>query len=414
MSGDDTHWAPTRREYVRYGSAVVGGGLLAGCTSGNEANEESGASTGTADASTATEGRTNSMATAGDAYSVTMEPMGTVEFDAVPERWVAYKSGYGDMGISLGLGDGLVGTDRPRESFALLDERFYSQLPGVELDFDDVTNVRADGETIDKEIFYEVDADLHLMDPNLPIVYFDWSDEDVTEISRNVAPFFGNFIRRGRDDSWGESYRSYTLYEAFEKVSQVFRRQERYDAFERLHAEVQSRIDDALPPVAERPSIALMNGGSDPANGTFYAMDPTAPGYEMKQYRDLGIKNAFEGVETGQYGETDYETLLEVDPEIIVFHWGVTYERDAFREQFIAPMLEDDVAQELTAVREENLYPGGTAEQGPTINLFQTEMLAQQQYPEEFGEFPGLGETPGKEGQLFDRERVAGIITGDN
>ncbi|MDS0293738.1 ABC transporter substrate-binding protein [Halogeometricum luteum] len=414
MAKDETHWVPTRREYVRYGGAVVGGGLLAGCTGGNESNESSGAST-SVDASAATEAgtETGSATTGDDSYSVAMEPAGTVEFDAVPERWVAYKSGYGDMGISLGVGDGLVGTDRPSESFALLAKRFYSQLPGVELDFGDVANIRADGEAVDKEIFYEVDADLHLMDPNLPVVYFDWSDGDVAEVSRNVAPFFGNFIRRARDDAWGESYRSYTLYEAFEKVSRVFRRRERYDAFERLHEEVQSRIDDALPPVAERPSIALMNGGSDPANGTFYAMDPTAPGYEMKQYRDLGIKNAFEGVETGQYGETDYETLLEVDPEIIVFHWGVTYERDAFREQFVAPMLEDDVARELTAVREENLYPGGTAEQGPTINLFQTEMLAQQQYPEEFGEFPGLGETPEEEEQLFDRERVAGIINGE-
>ena len=239
----------------------------------------------------------------------------------------------------------------------------------------------------------------------------DLTESDVQEISENVGPFFGNFIRRARDDAWGDEYERYSLYEAFGKVAEVFQRTERYEAFATLHDEVQAKVDDALPPEDERPSIALMNGGSDPAKGVFYAMDPTAVGYEMKQYRDLGIQNAFEGVETGQYGKTDYETLLEVDPEIIVFHWGITYEQEAFESQFVEPLVNDEVGQELTAVQEGNLYPGGTAEQGPIINLFQTEMLAQQQYPEQFGEYPGLGETP--EQTLFDRQRVADIVSGE-
>ena len=38
MSDDDTNTteAPTRREYVKYGDAVVAGGALAGCTGGTE------------------------------------------------------------------------------------------------------------------------------------------------------------------------------------------------------------------------------------------------------------------------------------------------------------------------------------------------------------------------------------------
>ncbi|SEO37340.1 substrate-binding protein [Halogranum amylolyticum] len=253
------------------------------------------------DDSTTGSGET-SQQTAESSYAVTMEPMGAVEFEAVPESWVAYKTGYGDMGVALGIGDGVVGVDRPHESFRLLKERFYSQLPGFELDLDDTTNIRADG-------------------------------------------------------------------------------------------------------------IALMNGGSDPAKGVFYAMDPTAAGYEMKQYRDLGIRNAFDGVETGEFGRTDYETLLEVDPEIVVFHWGVTYEKDAFESRFVEPLVNHEVGKELTAVKEGNLYPGGTAEQGPVINLFQTEMLAQQQYPEQFGQYPGLGEIPDR--TLFDCQRVADIVTGE-
>ncbi|EJN60378.1 ABC transporter substrate-binding protein [Halogranum rubrum] len=403
----------TRRRFLRLSGGVAGSIALAGCT--GSSNGEGDESTTGADAestATTTTGETSEgTAESQSSYSVSMEPMGTVEFESVPETWVSYKSGYGDMGIALGVGAGLVGTDRPQESFRLLDERFYSQLPDFELDLSGTTNIRADGESIDKEVFYEVDADLHLMDPNLPKVYFDWDQTDVDEISENVAPFFGNFIRRPRDDAWGDEYERYSLYEAFEKVAQVFQRTERYEAFATLHEEVQTQVEDALPPESERPSIALMNGGSDPGKGVFYAMDPTTAGYEMKQYRDLGIKNAFEGVETGEYGKTDYETLLQVDPEIIVFHWGVTYEQEAFESRFTEPMVNDEVGQELTAVQEENLYPGGTAEQGPIINLFQTEMLAQQQYPEQFGEYPGLGDVP--EQTLFDRQRVADIVAGE-
>ncbi|MFC4356795.1 ABC transporter substrate-binding protein [Halobium salinum] len=405
----------TRRRFLTASGAIVGAGL-AGCTGSttdSPAAANGTAATGTTSATTgdeSTEGTTTDEGSADDgSYSVSMAPTGTVEFDAVPEEWVTYKTGYGDMGIALGMADGLVGLDRPEESLALLEERFYSQLPGFELDTDGITSIRSD-DAIDKEVFYELGADLHLMDPNLPLVYFEWDEADVEEVSETVAPFFGNFIRRPRDDAWGEEYAFYTLYEAFEKVSKVFRRGDRYEAFAEVHDGMHTRIADALSPESERPSVGLLNGGSDPSKGKFYAMDPTAKGYEMKQYRDLGIRNAFEGVETGEYGLVDWETLLEVDPEILIFHWGVTYPTDEFRSQFVDPMRNDDIGQRLTAVQEGNLYPGGTAEQGPIINLFQTEMLARQQYPDEFGEFTGFG-TP--EDPLFDRKRVADIVAGD-
>jgi iron complex transport system substrate-binding protein len=407
---------PRRRLLAGAGAAVTT--ALAGCAAGpgdDAAPTTDATATDAADPTAAgtTAGTGGSTTDAGTdpsgAYEVTMAPMGPTTFETVPEEWVAYKTGYGDMGIALGQAEGLAGIDRPGESLALLNDRFYSQL-GLDLSFEDVTNVRG-GESIDKEVFYEIDADLHLMDPNLPEVYFDWSEADVTEIEERVAPFFGSFVRRARDESWGESYEFYTLYEAFEKVAAVFRERERYEALAAVHDEMLGTVESALPPEDERPSIALLNGGSNPAEGTFYAMDPTAKGYEMKQYRDLGIRDAFAGVETGEFGETDWEGLLAVDPEIVVFHWGVTYPAEQFRERFVAPMEESEFADDLTAVREGNLYPGGTAEQGPIVNLFQTEMLAQQQYPDRFGAFPGLGETP--EEPLFDRERVADVVRGE-
>jgi iron complex transport system substrate-binding protein len=83
-----------------------------------------------------------------------------------------------------------------------------------------------------------------------------------------------------------------------------------------------------------------------------------------------------------------------------------------FVEEQRQKLREDSVASEVAAVKNDRIYPGGTAVQGPIVNMFQTEMAAKQLYPEEFGEWHGLGETPEGE-QLFDRQRVANIINGE-
>jgi iron complex transport system substrate-binding protein len=75
-------------------------------------------------------------------------------------------------------------------------------------------------------------------------------------------------------------------------------------------------------------------------------------------------------------------------------------------------MRQDNIGSELTAVQNDRVYRGGKNVQGPIINLFQTEVAAKQIYPEEFGEWKGLGNIPAGE-QLFDRQRVADIINGD-
>jgi len=80
-------------------------------------------------------------------------------------------------------------------------------------------------------------------------------------------------------------------------------------------------------------------------------------------------------------------------------------------------MRNHPVGSQLSAVQNDRVFAGGTHEQGPVMNLFNTEMLAKQFYPETFGEFRfttqeafgGLSETE----PLFDRQRVADIITGD-
>lgn len=67
---DDTlrHEGLTRREYVKYGGTIIGGGFLAGCA--GESSPENGDKTSDS---------------RGKSYSVAMSPMGEVEFDSVPK-----------------------------------------------------------------------------------------------------------------------------------------------------------------------------------------------------------------------------------------------------------------------------------------------------------------------------------------
>ena len=399
MSDSDdttTTEAPTRRDTIKYGGAVVGGGLLAGCTG----------QSGDGSASTTTE--TDS------GYTASIVPAGEVHFEDVPESWLVYNGGWADMAFALGQRDGFLTAGNMIPGFFF--DPFDLDVPSEE-ELTGLANWESGGWS--KEVFYELEPDVILMDPN----YMhgtgwddDWDESDTREIGENVAPFFGNNCRRRREF---HDYKLYSLYGAFERLSEAFQQQERYEAFATLHEEVQSEIQSRLPPESERPQVGLINGGSEPSKGKFYPLDTQDEGYEMKPYRDLDVASAFPDSMEG--GQIDYEQLLEVDPEIIVVHWGIgttgdtdSFSAAAFREQYVTPMEEDAVGSELTAVQEGNVYPGVYGEQGPIVNLLQTEMKAQQLYPEEFGEFDAeaFPEVP-RENQLFERKRVRDIVVGD-
>ncbi|WP_277553177.1 ABC transporter substrate-binding protein [Halobaculum limi] len=407
------HRPPTRREFAKYGSSIVAGGLLAGCTSGSDQTATS------TSADTVTETTTSA---ADSSYSVELFPVGEVEFESVPESVTTYSMAWADMVVSLGQADKL---QTNRLSGPTL---FYDPL---DIDYDnDWPPLWQDG-GMPKEVFYEHDPDVFFIDPNLIQAWdSNWDDSDIEEIESNVAPFFGCLNRRFRAEwqqEMGYPQRAPSMLEAFEKVGTVLDEQARVDAWLDLHADVQAELQSRLPDDPEPPSIGLINGGSSPGNGEFYVLYLEENGYEMKPYRDLGLvdADAFAGVETGQYGLTDYETLVEVDPDLILVHWGITtgsvtfggdgaFDADAFREQFVAPMEDHDVGSELTAVQEGRVLPGPTAEQGPLVNAFQTELTARLFYPEEFGavDLEAPLDVPEEE-QLFDRDRVRAILDGD-
>jgi iron complex transport system substrate-binding protein len=372
------HGRSTRREYVKYGSVVLSGSLLAGCTGGESTPESTPEPTDAPD----------------DSHSASMEPVGTVEFEDVPETWFPYTGDYADMGVALGQADGLTAIGIRRRFGA----HHYDELPGVSVDKSELTQLWQDG--TDKEIFFELDADVHVIDPNFMINRLQWSQADVDEIRENVAPFFGNTTFTQVYD-WHD-YRYYSMYEAFEKLATVFQERPRYEAFKGYHDEVISDVQERLP--SESPDVAVLVPADVPPEAFWpYRI---ASGTQSKHWNDLNAgdalaKNDVTDAQRGG-GRIDYEALLDIDPEVIAIRIPGEIDQTWVDENVTAHMRDHDVASELSAVQNDRVIYGGMTYQGPIIHLFQLEAAAQGLYPEEFG-----GE------ELFDRERVADIVTGD-
>ncbi|WP_050052279.1 ABC transporter substrate-binding protein [Halostagnicola sp. A56] len=265
--------------------------------------------------------------------------------------------------------------------------------------------IELNNEGIDKELLYSLDVDLHVFDPNfLTNRIKNLSKSDIEEIESRVSPFIGNTIF-SRQYSWHDGYPYYTMYEAFEKIAEVFQEQSRYQAFVDLHAEVLEKITNRVPSQSERPSVAtLMVASEEPDK--FYPFR-IEQGTGWKQWRDLGVKDglANTGIEsfTASRASMDYEGLFRADPDYIMIYGYEPMTQTEFRETFLTYFRNHDVASQLTAVQNGNVYRAGGFYQGPIINLKLTERAAQQIYPEEFS----------SDEQLFDRQRITDIVNGD-
>ncbi|QFU84829.1 ABC transporter substrate-binding protein [Natronorubrum aibiense] len=381
----ETTRTPTRRDTIKYGGAVVSGGLLAGCVGDSES------------APAATDGTTE-----GGPYTVSMEPVGEVTFESVPETWVAYTGGYADMAVALGQADGITGIGHAPRYYTSV----YDELPGVSVDRE---QLEANPEVRTKEQFYELDSDVHLYDPEMLINWFDWDQSDIDEIARNVGPFVGNLIFR-RSDNWHSDYRYYTLYEAFEKVAEVFQQRDRFEAFAEFHDEFIADIQTQLPAPDQRPNVFLtFEGSTEPEAFSPYRL--VDKGTSKKQWLDLGVGDVLAGTDienlsTTIRGKLDYEHLLEVDPDVILIRGHERKSASEFRDTVLAYMEDHPVGGKLRAVENGRVYRGGYLYQGPIQNLFLTERAAKQMYPDVFGDVTS-------DTELFDRERVADIINGE-
>ncbi|GGM70448.1 iron complex transport system substrate-binding protein [Halarchaeum rubridurum] len=373
-----------RRTFIGVGGATLGT-ALAGCT---------GSGDGGSTTSTSTNETTTATSTGDGSYTVSMEPVGDVTFDAVPETWVANNGSYADMGVALGL-------DAPKGLWLAnrWHTTYYDELEGVSVDTSDTISLYQDG--VSKERFYALDADVHVMDPNFLANRFKgWSEADVDEVVENVAPFFGNSIF-SRGYAWHEDYRYYTLYEAFETVAGLFGREERYEAFAALHDEFQNALTDVAPTSdAERPQVAVLWAtGDEPTSFLPYLVNE---GTSFKQWRDLNVRDALAETSVKDFhssrGSIDYETLLKIDPAYLLLRGHEDKTAAEFENTVVAFMQEHETASELTAVQNGDVYRGGPLYQGPISNLVLTERGARQLY--------------GYDEALFERERVADIVAG--
>jgi iron complex transport system substrate-binding protein len=399
MSDDttDTTEAASRRDYIKYGGAVVGGGLLAGCTGDSGQTTDTPTSTDTSTAAS-TKPETD------ESYTVTVEPLGEFTFEQVPERYAVNDLVAADIAHALGKSEMIAGPGDMNRWPTF----FYDQLPGVSMNTDDALELFSES-GYDQEVFYEADPDVNLIDPGMARNYMQFDEADVDELAANTGPFVTPFNVYIFAD-WQSDHPT-TIYEVFEQISRVFREEDKYEAFAALHDEVISDVQSRLPPEDERPTVAIINAASSPGNGEFYPSTIDTPGTAMKPYRDLKLNDALADVETTD-GTFDYETMLEIDPEVIAVAWQIAVPDEQFTENFVTPFENDSLGQQLQAVQNDRVIKGQHFAQGPVINLFQTEYVAKQYYPDVFGEWPDNGVVPEDE-RLFDRQRVADIINGE-
>ena len=412
----DVHESPTRREYVKYGGAVVGGGLFAGCTGSGESESSDGGDSKSSStrhtSETATEGpsRGETNASEGASYSVTMAPMGEVEFDAVPESIFTRLTHLAGMTFALGRGDDVNALHAP-DYYDALWNQFTPRLDGVSLDWKGLYSSWKPS----KEKLYELDSDVHLADPAGVFALDKWSTRDVEEIRENVGPWFGNYYSDKRADppgAWANRYEYYGLWEMFEKVADVFRELERYAALADVRAGLLKTIRERRPAEDERPTAVMVTAAD--VEKDIWAYTLSNPGFLTAHTRPLGPRDAFDGtVDSGSV--VDFETLLEADPDVMLFLGGMM--PDVSMAELRSTLESHPVAAEIAAVRNGRVHPQGARYQGPILNLFQLEMTAKQLYPDAFGEWPTYTEGPYPEipedERLFGRQRVADIINGD-
>jgi iron complex transport system substrate-binding protein len=374
----------TRRDLVRAG-ALGAGTLLAGCTASDTTSDATATETDTA---------TESATSADQSYTVSMVPVGDVTFDSVPETWVANNGSWADMGIALGL--------EPPKGVWLTSRyhtQYYDEIPGVSVDKSEMVDLYQDG--VSKELFFELDADVHVMDPNFLMNRFKgWAQADVDEIEETVGPLFGNCIY-AHHYPWHDDYRYYSLYEGFEKLAQVFQREDRYEAFVEVHDTFQSNLAPVVPSASDRPGVAVLWGvGDEPEQYYPYVV---GGGTGFKHLRDLGVRDALAETDIkdfhGSRGSIDLETVLDVDPEVLMLRGYEAKSRAEFEDTVVAFLENHDVGSHLTAVENGDVYRAGGLYQGPITYMVLTERTARQLY--------------GFEGELFDRQRVADIVNGD-
>jgi iron complex transport system substrate-binding protein len=395
--GENSH---TRRTFVTGGISAVTAGLLAGCgqTGGDDGTPTDDPTT-TTDQTTPTETESMPATTAESGsvetpYSVSIEPVGEVTFESVPETWVANNGSWADMGIALGL--------EPPKGVWLKGRyhtQYYDAIDGLSVDKSDMVSLYQDG--VSKELLYDLDGDVYVMDPNFLMNRFKgWDESDVAEIAENAGPLFGNCIY-AQHYPWHDDYRYYTLYEGFEKLAQVFKRTDRYEAFVDIHDDFTANLAPHVPNASGAPAAAVLWGvGDEPEQFYPYVI---GGGTGFKHLRDLNVRDALAETDIkdfhGSRAAIDLETMLDVDPEVLLLRGYEGKSAEEFQNTVVSFLEDHSLASTLTAVQNGDVYRAGGLYQGPITNMVLTERLG--------GDLYGIDE------ELFDRQRVVDVVNGE-
>lgn len=412
VEDDAVHDAPTRRDYVKYGGAVLGSGLLAGCDGQSDSGStDTGTPTETAD-QTEVPTDTETATPEDESYSVSIAPVGAVEFDEPPEDVYTAMPHHADMALALGRGDDIKAIVRP-ELFDGIYNKLFARFDDLSVEWADLFNAYP----TDKETLYEFDSDVHLEDPAYIASQDSMDPADIEEIGGNVSPWFGNTYSNEHSEvaePYAANYQYYTLWEIFGKVSRVFQEQERYEALTEIREGLLSTIESNLPPEDERPRVARVLISFDGIGEGIWAYSINGPGFVRAHTRPLGAKEAFPDLQVGT--QVDLEALVEAEPDVLLR--TASFSPGARWTEIKNELRNDPVAQEIPAVANDQIYPLAYRGAGPILHLYQLEMAAKQVYPDQFGQWPeydgeSYPEIPESE-QLFDHQRVADIIMGDH
>ncbi len=388
---------------------------FAGCLNGADGSTDAAAGdSGTDDGSSDGDEADDSSAESEDSgaiepYSVEIHPHGEFTFEEVPETYSVIPSVYLDIGMALGK-QPVAATDMARAP-----RKFYDILPDVAFDEEAITALAAGSESgYDKENFYAAGPDVNLIDPRDLGRFTDWDDADIREIEDATGPFLASGIRFGPTHPFGlEQDTYYELYDVFEKIATVFQRQERYQQWVSLHDEFMSTIESDLPPEDDRPSVIALWRGIDPTAGQFYPSPIHQYHNQTLPFYRLGLEDGYDAEIPGG-GTIGYEELLEHDPDYIAAVGSLTSDtHEEFVSNIVEPFENDSNGQDLTAVQEGNVIRSGGQYMGPIVDLFATEAVAKQVWPDRFGEWPGPVRDVPEDEQLFDRQRVSDIINGN-
>jgi len=237
-------------------------------------------------------------------------------------------------------------------------------------------------------------------DPNFLLNRGQWDQSDIDEIATQIGPFFGNSVF-SRSYDWHADYRYYTLYEAFEKLADVFQERERFEAMNEIHEEFQADLAPVVPGQSERPEApVLWAGGTEPEEFFPYVQ---SEGTSFKHLRDLGVRDSLASSGVGT-------STPNAAPSITKFCWTSTRNSSSCAARSPSPPRSSGTASSRSC-----RITQSPATSPPSRTATSTRPARSTRVRSLTSSSPNAspGTSTATRVKLFDRQAVADVVTGD-